>query len=84
MWGLSPCMGSGEKPVTKNSFRTFQRAKMSPQDTQLNTISYIFLQRQIKYSKTSLKGPLKKKTKTWDSRPIIAYLMQVLSIAECS
>ena len=43
MWGLSPCMGSGVKPVAKNSFRTFQRAKMSPQDTQLNTISYIFL-----------------------------------------
>ena len=50
---------------------------MSPQDTQLNTISYIFLPNQIKYYKTSLKGPLKKKTKTWDSRPTIAYLMQV-------
>ena len=45
IWGLSPCMGSGAKPVAKNSFRSFQRAKMSPQDTQLNTIpcSYIFL-----------------------------------------
>ena len=38
-----PCMGSGAKPVAKNSFRAFQNAKMSPQDTQLNTISYIFL-----------------------------------------
>ena len=39
----TPCMGSGAKPVTKNCFRAFLRAKMSPQDTQLNTISYIFL-----------------------------------------
>ena len=38
-----PCMGSGAKPVAKNRFRAFQRAKTSPQDTQLNTISYIFL-----------------------------------------
>ena len=38
-----PCMGSGAKPVAKNSLRAFQRTKMSPQDTQLNTISYIFL-----------------------------------------
>ena len=37
--GYPPCMGSGAKTVAKNSFRTFQRAKMSPQDTQLNTIS---------------------------------------------
>ena len=36
--GYPPCMGSEAKPVAKNCLRAFQRAKMSPQDTQLNTI----------------------------------------------
>ena len=40
----------GEALWRKMVFRTFQRAKMSPQDTQLNTISCIILQKnQIKY-----------------------------------
>ena len=28
--GYPPCMGSGAKPVAKNSFRAFQKAQMSP------------------------------------------------------
>ena len=40
--GYPHCMGSGAKPVAKNRFRAFQRAKMSSQDTQLYTISYFF------------------------------------------
>ena len=43
IWGLSPMYGVRGKACGKNSLRAFQRAKMSPQDTQLNTISYIFL-----------------------------------------
>ena len=69
--------------MAEDGFRAFQRAKLSPQDTQLSTIRCIFLQ-QIKLSieKTFLKLPLKKKSKIGfktDYR-----LMQVKSIAECS
>ena len=81
VWGYSPCMGTGEKPCGTNGFRAFQRAKMSPQDMQLNTISYIFLQK-IKLNTHRLKGLSKRRPKLvvkTDYR-----LMQVRSIAECS
>ena len=32
----------GLSPVAENGFKAFHRAKMSPQDTQVNTISCIF------------------------------------------
>ena len=41
--GYSPLYGVRGEACGNNSFRAFQRAKMSPKDTQLNTISYIFL-----------------------------------------
>ena len=69
-WGglgvFPPVWDQGWSPVTENGFLAFQRTKMRPQDTQLNT--------QIKYSKTCLKRPLKTKAKTWFSRPIIAFI----------
>ena len=43
IWGLSPLYGVRGEACGKTSLRAFQRTKMSPQDTQLNTISYIFL-----------------------------------------
>ena len=43
--GTLPVLGPGVSPVAENGFRTFQRAKMSPHDTQLNTISCIFFQK---------------------------------------
>ena len=58
--------------MAENGFRAFQRAEMSPQDMQLNTISCIFLQNQIKCCKTCLQRPA-------TSRPIIAkYRSKVL------
>ena len=70
-----PCMGPGVKPYGRKWFWAFQRAKMSPQDTQLNTLLHlIFFKNQIKYCKTCLKLPLKKKTKNHFSRPIIPYI----------
>ena len=35
--------------MAENGFRAFQKAKMSPQDMQLNNISCIFLKKSIKY-----------------------------------
>ena len=67
---LPPVWGQGQSPVTENGVRAFQRAKMRPQDTQLNTISFFYS--KIKYCKTCLKRPLKKKTKNWFSTQIIA------------
>ena len=44
-WGTLPVWDQGWSPVAGNGFSAFQRAKMSCQDTQLNTISCIFIQR---------------------------------------
>ena len=50
--------------MPENGIRAFQRAKLSSQDMQLNTISSIFLpQIKLNAEKTCLKRPLKKKTK---------------------
>ena len=38
--------GMGWSPVVETGFRAFQRAKMSPQDTQINTINCIFFKDQ--------------------------------------
>ena len=56
--------------MAENGFRALQRAKMSPQYLQLNTISKLHFSSKnlIQYSKTCLKGSLKKKTKTWFSK----------------
>ena len=43
-----------------NGFRAFQRAEMSPQDTQLNTISCIFLLK-IKFNTNVLSGYSKRR-----------------------
>ena len=48
-------MGSGSEALRwKNGFRAFHRAKMSTQDTQVNTVSCTFFQKpkHIKYLKT--------------------------------
>ena len=41
--GTPSVLGQGWSPEAENGFRAFQKAKQSPQDTQLNTISCIFL-----------------------------------------
>ena len=41
--GTPSVLGQGLSPVAENGFRVFQRAKPSPQDRQLNTITCIFL-----------------------------------------
>ena len=65
--------------MAENGFRAFQRVKMSPQDTQLNTISCIFrLKLKLNTVKPVLSGHSKLVFKT-DYR-----LIQVKSIAECS
>ena len=43
--GTPSVWGQGLSSVTENGFRAFQRAKMSHQDTQLNTFSCIVLQK---------------------------------------
>ena len=46
-------MGSGSEALGwRNGFRAFHRAKMSSQDTQVNTVDCIFLPKKIKYLKT--------------------------------
>ena len=58
--GVPPCIGPGVSPVAENGFRAFQRAKMSPQDTQLNTLSCIFLPKiKLNTVKPVLSGHLK-------------------------
>ena len=52
LWVL-PYTGSGSETLgKKNGFRAFQRAKMSSQDTQVNTVGCIFSKNQMKYLKT--------------------------------
>ena len=63
------CMGPVVKPCATNGFRAFQMAKLSPQDTQLNTISGIFLS-QIKLN--TEKKPVLSGHSNWFSIPIIA------------
>ena len=60
VWGYSPCMDPGMKYYGRNCLRAFQRAKMSPAETQLNTISCILLPK-IKFNavKPVLSGHLK-------------------------
>ena len=70
--------------MAENGFRAFQRAKMSHQDTQPNTISCIFLKKkqQVINCKTCLSGRSKRRPKLifkTDYR-----LMRVTSLAECS
>ena len=66
-----------------NGFRAFQSAKLSPQHTQLNTISYIFLpQIKLNTEKTVLSGDSK-------IRPKLVFktgyrLRQAKIISECS
>ena len=44
VWGYShPSRRSGVNPYGRKWFRALQRAKLSPQDMQLNAISCIFL-----------------------------------------
>ena len=43
VWGYSPVWGQEWNPVAENGSRAFQRAIMSPQDMQLNTINFILL-----------------------------------------
>ena len=43
--GTPSVWGQGISPVAENGFRAFQMAKMSYQDTQLNTFSCIILQK---------------------------------------
>ena len=52
--GYSLKWGQGVKPsVEKSGFRAFHRAKMSPQDTQVNNVGCIFLpKKHVKYLKT--------------------------------
>ena len=50
--GHSPSMGPGGNPVAENGFNAFHGAKMSSQDTQLNTMSCnsqtnLYLQRPV-------------------------------------
>ena len=50
--------------MAENGFGAFQRAKLSPLDTQIDTFSGFFLpQIKLNTGKTCLKRPLKKKTK---------------------
>ena len=60
VWGYSPCMDPGMKLYRRNCFRAFQRAIMSPAETQPNTISCILLPK-IKFNavKPVLSGHLK-------------------------
>ena len=55
-------MARGETPDAENGFREFQRAKMSPQDTQLNTRP-ILPKIKLNTVKICLKWPLKKRPK---------------------
>ena len=63
--GIPHVQDQGRSPVAENGFRACQRAKLSSKDTQMYTISCIFLPK----IKLNL---LKKKTKNWFSRLIIA------------
>ena len=58
VWGFPPVWARWS-PLAENGYRAFRRAKMSPLDTQLNTISCIFLPKIKLNTVTSLKKILK-------------------------
>ena len=77
VWGTPPVWARWS-PLAENGYRAFQRAKMSPLDTQLNTISCIFLLKIKLNTVTPLKKILKLVFKT------DYHLMHVKSITESS
>ena len=74
-------MARGETPDAENGLREFQRAKMSPQDTQRNTRP-ILPKIKLNTVKSVLSGHSKKDQKLVFKTDYC--LMQVKSIIECS
>ena len=57
--------------MSENAFRAFQRAEMSPQDTQLNTVSCIFLPKiKLNTVKHVLSGHSKRRPKLGFQDPL--------------